>query len=125
MRGMVISEFEVVRKILRGVLYSADLSEVVLFESLKEGYKAIATEVFDVVLLDNTLSEHKIFEFMRELRMDERRVAIFIVAAETNEDFVLEAMRAGATGFIIRPFRPPVVRSKIRQALQELVLEHG
>lgn len=120
MKGMVISKSAVVRRILRGVLYSVDVSEIVLLSSGAEGFEAIKTEAFDIVLLDNCLSDVGVLDLIRELRLHANRIVIFIFGAEKNKDFVLETIRAGATGFIIRPFKRPVVSNRIRRALIEL-----
>ena len=117
---MVISQSVAVRKILRGVLYSVDLSEIVLLSSGAEGFEAIQTDGFDIVLLDNCLSDVGVLDLIRELRVHASRIVIFVFGAEKNKDFVLETIRAGATGFIIRPFKRSVVSSRIRRALIEL-----
>ena len=57
MKGMVISKSAVMRKILRGVLYSVDLSEIVLISSGAEGFEAYKADKFDIVLLDSYLSD--------------------------------------------------------------------
>lgn len=108
------------RKILRGVLYSADLSEVALMSSGTEGFEAIIADKFDIVLLDNCLSDVGISELIRELRVHRNRIVIFVFGTESNKDFVLETIRAGATGFIVRPFKLHVVSYRIRQALLDL-----
>lgn len=120
MKGMVISKSAVMRKILRGVLYSVDFSEIVLISSGAEGFEAIKGDKFDIVLLDSCLSDIRISDLVRELRVHENRIVIFIFGAERNRDFVLETIRAGATGFIIRPFKLHVVSNRIRQALLDL-----
>ena len=120
MKGMVISKSAVMRKILRGVLYSVDLSEVALMSSGTEGFEAIKADKFDIVLLDSYLSDIGISDFIRELRVHGNRIVIFVFGVESNRDFVLETIHAGATGFIIRPFKRPVVSNRIRQALLDL-----
>ena len=119
MNGMVISESTVTRKILRGVLRAAGLSEIALFESGREGFWATRSEHFDVVLLDYPHSDVPVLDLISTLRLQAGRMAIFVFGAETSKDYVVELIQAGVTGFIIRPFKLPVVTGRIKEALAE------
>lgn len=120
MKGMVISDSAVMRKILRGVLNSADLSEVRLLGSRAQNIEKLKSESFDIILMDNCLDAIDIFDLIRQLRAHWNSSLIFVFGAEMSKEFVLETNSAGATGFIIRPFNPPAVTKRIRQALLAL-----
>lgn len=117
MKGMVISEFTMTRNILRGILYSIELSDIVLLPSGRQGRDAIQSDDFDIVLVDSCLCDVSLMRLIEALRLHAKHVSIFVFGAETNKDFVLEVFQAGATDFIIRPFKLQAVQKRIKQAL--------
>ncbi len=117
MKGMVISEFTMTRNILRGILYSIELSDIVLLPSGRQGHDAIQSDDFDIVLVDSCLCDVPLMRLIEALHLHAKHVSIFVFGAETSKDFVLEVFQAGATDFIIRPFKLPAVQKRIKQAL--------
>jgi CRP-like cAMP-binding protein len=60
---------------------------------------------------------------LKEIRATEglRNIPLIIVAGEAERERVLEAMRAGARGYIVKPFMPEVLRQKVLAVEKELL----
>lgn len=123
MKGMVISGSTLVRKVLRGILYSVDIFEVALLSSGPEGVETLETETFDVVLLDDCLSDPPVLDLIGQIRVRQNPIVIFVVGTQNGKSLLsntIRVIRAGATGFIVHPFERAVVTRRIRQALLEV-----
>ncbi|MGZ4278654.1 MAG: response regulator [Solirubrobacteraceae bacterium] len=94
-----------------------------------------AARSFDVLLLDVSLGPNSIdgFEVCRHLRARRSAVAIIMLTARESEADAVLGLEAGADDYVIKPFRPVELRSRIRavlrraapRALDEQVLRVG
>ncbi|MGZ4269864.1 MAG: response regulator [Solirubrobacteraceae bacterium] len=79
-----------------------------------------AARSFDVLLLDVSLGPNSIdgFEVCRHLRARRSAVAIIMLTARESEADAVLGLEAGADDYVIKPFRPVELRSRIRAVLR-------
>lgn len=63
-------------------------------------------QVIDVVLIDQWSADDQGTEIIRELRTSFTHLPVMILTAQNSIDHAVEAMRAGATDFLIKPIAP-------------------
>ena len=80
------------------------------------------TEHFDVVLLDVALGAGSPdgYEVCRELRERRNPVAIIMLTALDSEADAVLGLEAGADDYVVKPFRPAELRSRIRAVLRRV-----
>jgi two-component system, chemotaxis family, chemotaxis protein CheY len=54
---------------------------------------------------------------MREIRNMGKNVPVIMVTTEAEKSRVIDAIRAGATNYVVKPFEPRTIVKKIRSAL--------
>lgn len=91
--------------------------------AVADGRSAIdhaSTESFDIVLLDIGLgaSSPDGYEVCRELRRRRNVVAIIMLTARDSEADAVLGLEAGADDYVVKPFRPAELRSRIRAVLR-------
>lgn len=72
------------------------------------GPEAIAKYKFyrpDIVTMDITMPEMDGIEAVKELRKIDPQAKIVVISAMGHTAFVFEAIAAGASGFIVKPFK--------------------
>jgi DNA-binding NarL/FixJ family response regulator len=114
-RVLVVDDHAVVREGLRHVLTAAEGFSVV-------GEAANATEALglaetvrpDVVLLDLTMPGMSGLEAAAELRRRASGVRILVLSMHEQDEYVLEAVRGGANGYILKDAGPAELRAAIR-----------
>jgi DNA-binding response OmpR family regulator len=81
-----------------------------------------STQHFDVVLLDVALgpSSPDGYEVCRELRERRNSVAVIMLTALDSEAEAVLGLEAGADDYVIKPFRPAELRSRIRAVLRRV-----
>ena len=83
----------------------------------EEALRALLDDDFAVVLLDVQMPGMDGFETARFIRGRERSRAtpiIFLTAVSTEVDQVAEGYDAGAVDYVLKPFEPTVLRSKVK-----------
>lgn len=71
----------------------------------------------DAVLLDITMPEKDGLEVLREIRGRHPAARVVMLTALGQQSIVLEAIKAGARDFIVKPFEQERVLSALRKAL--------
>jgi DNA-binding response OmpR family regulator len=80
----------------------------------------VETEEPDMVLLDLLLQGTTGIEVLRRIRESSGVPAIFL-SARANEEDVVQALRAGADDYILKPFAPNELLARIEAALRRRV----
>jgi DNA-binding response OmpR family regulator len=74
-------------------------------------------EGWDLVLLDQRMPGMEGLEVLRRIREIDPAACIVMVTAYGTIELAVDAMRAGATDFLRKPFTPDVLRGAVRGAL--------
>jgi DNA-binding NarL/FixJ family response regulator len=114
MRVVIADDHAVVRQGIRGVLEDIDGLEVVA--EAGDGVQALAlTEEHqpDVVVLDVTMPGKTGLEVAKELRDKGSDVRILVLSMHDEPEYVLEAVRAGADGYVLKDVAPAELRAAI------------
>jgi DNA-binding response OmpR family regulator len=83
---------------------------------------AASERSFDVVLLDVALGPGSPdgYEVCRELRCRRNAVAVIMLTALDSEADAVLGLEAGADDYVVKPFRPAELRSRIRAVLRRV-----
>ncbi len=115
MRVIIADDHTVVRQGIRGVLEEVDGLEVVAEAGDGEEALALVLELApDVVVLDVTMPGKTGLEVARELRDGGHDVRILVLSMHDDPEYVLEAVRAGADGYVLKDVAPAELRDAVR-----------
>ena len=70
---------------------------------------------YNAIFLDWNMPKMSGFEMLLECRKDERlkNTAIIMLTAESEEENIIKALSAGATAYIVKPFKEDVVLRRL------------
>lgn len=73
-----------------------------------------------VVTLDVMLPHEDGFQLLKAIRgrVEWRSVPVLMLTAKSQEKDVVAALEAGATDYIVKPFRPDELRARIRRVVE-------
>jgi len=117
MKALVVDDSMVMRKVLIGALARADITDV---DQVTDGLQAIdacGSADYDLVLMDHNMPNLTGVEALKSIRMLGKTMPIIMVTTEAAKEFILEALKAGAQNYIVKPFEPETVIEKIRNTL--------
>jgi two-component system response regulator NreC len=115
LRIVIADDHEVVRQGVRGVLDGEDGFHVV--GEAQDGDAAIALVADvqpDVLVLDVNMPGKSGLDVTRELRAAGVSVRILILSMHAEPEYVLQAVRSGADGYVLKDVSPAELRDAVR-----------
>ncbi|MBD3237635.1 MAG: response regulator [Candidatus Eisenbacteria bacterium] len=116
-RILVVEDNETLREGIAEVLREAG-HQVTAASSAEEAWQHWPAEPSDLVLTDLKLPGRSGLDVLREVKGREPLVEVILLTAYGTIEVAVEAMRAGAFDFLIKPIRMEHLVAKIDQALQ-------
>ncbi len=110
MKVLIVDDSVVMRKIVTKALMEAGHTDLVEAADGKEALSK-AGDV-DVVLTDWNMPVMDGLTFVKEFRKGSQ-VPVVVITTEGGKKEVLEAMKAGVNDYIVKPFTPSVLISKL------------
>ncbi len=102
-RVLLVDDHKLIRAGIRSLLEDLPAVEVVAEAGEGgEGLELIKIHQPDVVLLDITMPGMNGIEVAARVRKECPQVRVLILSMHTNEEYVLQALRAGATGYLLK-----------------------
>jgi diguanylate cyclase (GGDEF)-like protein/PAS domain S-box-containing protein len=119
-RILVVDDDSVNHTILNNVL--APEYEPIFVFTAQEAFASIEKEKPDLVLLDVILPEMDGFDALKELKSkpETASIPVIVITALNNFEDEERGLFLGAADFITKPFRPTVVKARIRTQLRNL-----
>jgi DNA-binding NtrC family response regulator len=98
------------------------VGQVLCAESAEAADELVRRHRFDLVVLDIALPGKSGIEWLRELREAGNDCEVVLITAFADLDTAIEALRAGASDFILKPFRVTQILNALRQGLERGLL---
>jgi two-component system chemotaxis response regulator CheY len=121
---LIVDDSAVMRKIVERCLRQAgiDVKEVVEASNGIEGLAALKAGPVDLILSDINMPAMDGLEFLAGLRGIENAIntPVIMITTEGSESRVVEALTAGARGYIRKPFTPDQVKERVTPLLEAL-----
>lgn len=95
--------------------------QVVTAGSGAAGLELVATQDFDLVLLDLIMPEMSGFEVLRRLKATEhtKDVPVIVISALDEIDSVVRCIESGAEDYLTKPFNPILLRARVGASLEK------
>jgi two-component system chemotaxis response regulator CheY len=122
-RALIVDDSSVMRKIIERSLRQAglDLEKVVEAGNGAEALGALRDNPVDLILCDINMPVMDGLEFVRQIGTVEsaKGVPIVMITTEGSESHVVQALSAGARGYIRKPFTPDQVKEHVLPVLEK------
>jgi len=120
-RTLIVDDSSVMRKIVERSLRQAGLgiAEVIEASNGAEALAAVQNHKVDLILCDINMPVMDGLEFVKELAQVEsaKGVPVVMITTEGSEGHVVQALSAGARGYIRKPFTPEQVKEHVLPVL--------
>jgi len=121
LKVLIVDDSSVMRKIVERALRQAglDLAEVLEASNGAEGLVEVAKGSLDMILSDINMPVMDGLEFLKNLATLEaaKGVPVVMITTEGSEARVVEALSAGAKGYLRKPFTPEQVKERVTPLL--------
>jgi len=110
---LVADDSGVMRKIILRSLRAVGIDSAV---EAADGTQAVALfkpGTFDLVLTDWNMPGKSGLEVIKEIRALDQQVPIVMITTEAEKSRVVEAIQAGVTDYLVKPFNSDTLREKL------------
>jgi two-component system, chemotaxis family, chemotaxis protein CheY len=116
---LVVDDALTIRQHAR-LLLEAHGYRVVEAKNGRDGLQAVQKERFDLIIVDVNMPVMSGLQMVAEVRKlaEYRRTPIFVLTTESSQETVLEGKAAGATAWVVKPFKVDILIPAIRRVLE-------
>ena len=115
-RCMIVDDSNVIRKVAKRILATPEMAVIEACDG-REALAMCKTQMPDIIVVDNHLPDMATVEFIRQtMAMDvPAKPRIVICMTEFDVGAIMRAKRAGAKGYILKPFNRPILLERFRE----------
>ena len=117
MNVLIVDDFATMRRILKNIMKQIGFSNIVEAENGKNALKLLKSDPIDLVLCDWNMPEMAGIDLLNAVRGDDqlKTMPFVMVTAEAQKENILEAVKAGVSSYIVKPFTAETVEEKLNK----------
>lgn len=117
MKVLVVDDFATMRRIVKGVLKQLGFSDIIEAENGSSALDELKKEKVGLIVSDWNMPKMTGLDLLKAVREDEKLKSIpfIMVTAEGQKENVLEAVKAGVSNYIVKPFTPETFNEKLQR----------
>jgi two-component system chemotaxis response regulator CheY len=119
LKVLVVDDHMTARAYLEKNLKAMGFSHVDQASSAAQAVDKMAAMTYNIVFLDWNMPGRTGYNFMQNCRQNSAydKTAFVIVSSESGDRYVIEALKAGATSYIVKPAAENVLQEHIKKVL--------
>lgn len=122
MKFLVVDDFSTMRRIVRNLLKELGFNNV---EEAEDGVDALAKlrgGSFEFVISDWNMPNMTGIDLLRTIRADAalQSLPVLMVTAEAKKENIIEAAKAGASGYVVKPFTSATLDEKLNKIFKTM-----
>ena len=120
-RILIVDDYHSMRRIIRNYMVQLKFHNFDEAPNGRIALQMLRRETFGLVIADWYMEPMNGLELLKAVRANEilKNIPFVMVTAETNPEKVVEAMEAGVSNYIVKPFNLPTLRAKLSRVLGE------
>jgi two-component system chemotaxis response regulator CheY len=117
MKILVVDDMSTMRRIVKNIMKQLGFANVEEAENGQEALDKLRAEPFQFVISDWNMPVMTGIELLRAIRADDKLKAIpvLMVTAEAQKENLAEAIQAGVSNYIVKPFTAEVLQEKMNK----------
>jgi two-component system chemotaxis response regulator CheY len=122
MRVLVVDDFATMRKIVRNILKQIGFEDIVEAEDGNAALQMIKNDKIGLVVTDWNMPNMTGLDLLREIRQNSQtsNLPVLMVTAEGLKENVMEAVKAGVSNYVVKPFTAEVLQEKIETIFKKM-----
>jgi two-component system chemotaxis response regulator CheY len=114
-RILVVDDFSTMRRIVKGILKRLGYREIDEAEDGQMALKRLKETRYQLIICDWNMPVMTGLDLLKAVRSDEelKGIPFLMVTAEAKKENILEAIQAGVSNYIVKPFTEEVLSKKL------------
>ena len=120
MKILVVDEFDNMRRIVKAALKHVGFSKIIEAKNGIEAMKQLKKDVIGLILCDWNVSKINGLDLLKSVRENDdhhQDIPFIMITANPNKNHIVEAVQAGVSDFLVKPFSPETLGEKIKRFL--------
>jgi len=115
MKIMVVDDMSTMRRIVKNILKQIGFSNVDEAENGQEALEKLKADTFGFIVSDWNMPVMTGIDMLRAIRSDEalKHIPVLMVTAEAKKENIVEAVQAGVSNYIVKPFTAESLQEKV------------
>jgi two-component system chemotaxis response regulator CheY len=115
---LVVDDFPTMRRILKNLLHDLGFTRVSEADDGASALPMLRDGKFDLLITDWNMPMPGL-QLLRHIRADPdlAQLPVLMLTAEAKREQIIEAVRAGVDGYVIKPFTGATLREKIEKVM--------
>ena len=121
MKVLVVDDFDTVRRIVKGILKQLGFTNIVEAEDGEKALDELEKEGanFGLIVSDWNMPNMDGLTLLKKIRGKNISTPVIMVTTEAEKPRIIEAIKAGANNYLVKPFTPDALQAKIEETLKK------
>ncbi len=122
MKFLVVDDFSTMRRIIRNLLKELGYTNVDEAEDGAQALSKLKNDKYDFVVSDWNMPNMDGLTMLKNIRADENLsyLPVLMVTAEAKRENIIEAAKAGASGYVVKPFTAATLDEKLAKIFEKM-----
>jgi len=115
MKILVVDDMSTMRRIVKNIMKQLGFANVEEAENGVDALSKLRAESFGFVISDWNMPVMTGIDLLRAIRADDKlkTIPVLMVTAEAQKENLIEAIQAGVSNYIVKPFTAEVLQEKL------------
>lgn len=117
MKILVVDDMSTMRRIVKNILKQLGFNNLEEAENGQEALTKLKADTYGFVVSDWNMPVMMGIDMLRAIRADEtlKKIPVLMVTAEAQKENLMEAVQAGVSNYVVKPFTAETMQDKINK----------
>ncbi len=119
-RILIVDDFATMRRILKNILKQLGFKNILEADDGTTALEVLEKQEIDLIISDWNMPKMTGLELLKRVRVSEKykRAPFLMVTAEAQKQNVIEAVQAGVSNYVVKPFTAEAISDKLEKILK-------
>ncbi|MFA5902533.1 MAG: chemotaxis response regulator CheY [Desulfobacula sp.] len=117
---LIVDDFATMRRILKNILKQLGFKNLVEADDGTSAWDILQGQSIDLIISDWNMPKMTGLELLKKVRASDnyKRTPFLMVTAEAQKQNVIEAVQAGVSNYVVKPFTAEAISDKLEKILK-------
>jgi len=118
---LIVDDFATMRRIMKNILKQLGFTNIVEADDGTSALDELEKGNFDLIISDWNMPKMSGLDLLKNVRASEKykNVPFLMVTAEAQKQNVIEAVQAGVSNYVVKPFTAEAISDKLTKILKQ------
>jgi len=119
LKVLVVDDFATMRRIIKNVLKQIGFTKILEADDGTSALEVLKENKVDLIISDWNMPQMTGLDLLKAVRGEKstRYIPFLMVTAEAQKDNVIQAVQAGVSNYLVKPFTADSIKTKLTQIL--------